>query len=103
VVNETFAVLSHPIRREIVERLTSGPATIGEATRGIAVSKPAITKHVRALEQAGVVSRRIEGRTHRLELKPAGLGEAADWLDAQRERWEHAFDAVEAYLAESAR
>src|SRR5581483_8951443 len=99
MVNQSFAALAHPIRREIVERLAAGPATIGEATTGFRVSKPAITKHVRALEQAGVVARHVEGRTHRLVLTPAGLDEAADWLDRQRERWEQALDAVETYLA----
>ena len=54
-LDRSFLALSHPVRRTIVARLASGPATIGEAARGLAVSKPAVTKHVKALEAAGVV------------------------------------------------
>src|ERR1700710_293049 len=84
VVNDPFRALAHPIRRGIVERLAEGPATVGQATPGFGVSKPAISKHVKVLEGTGVVARVIEGRTHRLSLDPEALGEAADWLDKQR-------------------
>ena len=67
-----------------VERLSAGPATVGEATSGFGVSKPAISKHVKLLEETGVVTRLVEGRTHRLSLAPSALGEAAAWMDAQR-------------------
>ena len=70
MVNNSFKALSHPIRREIVERLAVGPATVGEVTRGFGVSKPAISKHLKVLEETGVVTRVIEGRTHRLSLEP---------------------------------
>ena len=78
MVNDPFKALSHPIRRGIVERLAVGPATVGEATGGFGVSKPAISKHVKVLEETGVVKRTIEGRTHRLSLWPAGLEAAAE-------------------------
>jgi DNA-binding transcriptional ArsR family regulator len=100
MVNDPFRVLSHPIRRGIVERLGDGPATVGEASDGFGVSKPAISKHLKVLEEAGVVMRSIDGRTHRLFLAPAALGEATDWMDRQRARWERAFDAVGEYLEE---
>jgi DNA-binding transcriptional ArsR family regulator len=100
VVNDPFRVLAHPIRRGILERLAVGPATVGEATAGFGVSKPAISKHLKVLEEAGVVVRAIDGRTHRLELDATALREAADWLDRQRALWEHMFDAVEEYLRE---
>ena len=61
---------SHPIRRGIVERLAAGPATVGDATAGFGVSKPAISKHLKVLEETGVVTRVVEGRTHRLSLDP---------------------------------
>ena len=102
MVNDPFRALSHPIRRGIVERLAAGPATVGEATAGFGVSKPAISKHLRVLEETGVVTRTVEGRTHRLSLEPAVLGEAADWMDRQRAVWERMFDVVDDYLKEDA-
>jgi DNA-binding transcriptional ArsR family regulator len=101
MVNDPFRALSHPIRRGIVERLASGPMTVGEAATGFGVSKPAISKHVRVLEDTGVVRRVVEGRTHRLSLEPDVLSVAADWMDHQRSLWEHLFDVVDEYLKET--
>jgi DNA-binding transcriptional ArsR family regulator len=100
VVNDPFKALSHPIRRGIVERLAAGSATVGEATAGFGVSKPAISKHLKVLEETGVVKRVVEGRLHRLSLEPAVLREAADWMDRQRVLWGHLFDVVDEYLKE---
>jgi DNA-binding transcriptional ArsR family regulator len=102
MVNDPFKALSHPIRRGIVERLAVGPATVGEATAGFGVSKPAISKHLKVLEETGVVTREVDGRTHRLTLAPAVLSEAADWMDHQRAQWGRLFDAVDDYLKEQA-
>ena len=101
VVNDPFRALSHPIRRGIVERLGAGPATVGEATGGFGVSKPAISKHLKVLEETGVVRREVVGRTHRLSLEPDVLSEAADWMDRQRAVWGRLFDVVDEYLKES--
>ena len=92
--------LSHPIRRGIVERLAAGPATVGDATGGFGVSKPAISKHLKVLEETGVVTRVVEGRTHRLSLEPDVLSVAADWMDHQRALWGRLFDVVDEYLKE---
>jgi DNA-binding transcriptional ArsR family regulator len=100
MVNDPFRALSHPIRRGIVERLAAGPATVGEATSGFGVSKPAISKHLRVLEETGVVTRVVEGRTHRLSLDTYTLDEAADWMDRQRSLWGRLFDVVDDYLKE---
>src|SRR4051812_27488470 len=100
MVNDPFRALSHPIRRGIVERLAEGPATVGEATRGFGVSKPAISRHLRVLEETGVVSRVVDGRTHRLSLEPDVLSVAADWMDRQRAHWVRLFDVVDEYLQE---
>ncbi len=100
MVNDPFRALSHPIRRGIVERLAESPASVGEATRGFGVSKPAISKHLKVLEETGVVSRVVEGRTHRLSLETEVVGEAAAWLDRQRALWGRMFDVVEEYLEE---
>lgn len=81
-----------------MERLASGPATVGEATAGFGVSKPAISKHLRALEESGLVVRRIEGRTHRLELDLDALSQSVEWIDRQRAIWERMIDVVEHYL-----
>jgi DNA-binding transcriptional ArsR family regulator len=100
MANDAFKALAHPLRRGIVERLSGGAATVGEATRDLGVSKPTISRHLKLLEEAGVVSRVIEGRTHRLALRPETLAEASDWLEIQRERWERLFDVVGDYLEE---
>ena len=100
MVNDPFKALSHPIRRGIVERLAEGPATVGDATSGFGVSKPAISKHLRVLEETGVVNRVVVGRTHRLSLDPDVMSEAADWMDRQRALWGRLFDVVDEYLQE---
>ena len=102
MANDAFAALAHPIRREIVERLSGGAATVGETSQGLGVSKPTISRHVRLLEEAGVVTRVIDGRTHRLGLRPETLADAAEWIENQRTRWEALFDAVGEYLEERA-
>ena len=100
MANSVFKALAHPLRRDIVERLSAGAATVGEATRDLGVSKPTISRHLKLLEEAGVVTRVIDGRTHRLQLEPQALADAADWIESQRVRWERLFDVVEEYLEE---
>ena len=100
MVNNSFRALAHPIRQEIVERLATGPATVGEVTRDFDVSKPAISKHLKVLEETGVVTRVVKGRTHVLSLETEALGEAADWMDRQRAIWTRLFDVVDDYLKE---
>ena len=95
-----FRALAHPTRRDIVERLSGGATTVSEATRDLGVSKPTISRHLKMLEDAGVVTRVIEGRNHRLALRPETLGDASDWIDHQRTRWERLFDVVGDYLDE---
>jgi DNA-binding transcriptional ArsR family regulator len=100
MANDPFSALAHPIRREIVERLSSGVATVGEASKDLGVSKPTISRHLKRLEDAGVVTRVIDGRTHRLRLRPETLADTAQWIENQRRRWERLFDAVGDYLEE---
>ena len=102
MANDMFAALAHPMRREIVERLSDGPASVGEVTRGFGVSKPTISRHLKLLEEAGVVSREVDGRNHRLALRPDTLAEASEWIDRQRRRWEALFDVLGEYLEERA-
>lgn len=100
MANDPFTALAHPLRRDIVERLSGGTATVGEVTRDFGVSKPTISRHLKMLEEAGVVSRVIDGRTHRLSLEPETLAETSDWIDTQTARWERLFDVVGEYLDE---
>jgi DNA-binding transcriptional ArsR family regulator len=102
MANDTFTALAHPLRRQIVERLSGGAATVGEVSRDFRVSKPTISRHLKLLEEAGVVSRVIDGRRHRLALRPDTLAEASEWIESQRLRWEALFDAVGDYLEERA-
>jgi DNA-binding transcriptional ArsR family regulator len=74
--------------------------TVGEATGGFGVSKPTISRHVKMLEEAGVVVRTVDGRTHRLGLDLAALAGAVDWIDRQRAIWGRMFDVVDDYLEE---
>jgi len=97
-LDRSFLAFSHPVRRAIVERLTQGPATVGEASVGLAVSKPAVTKHLKLLEEAGVVTRTIRGREHILRLEPAAFRNASDWLELHRELWERKFAVIEQHL-----
>jgi len=108
-LDRTFAACAHPIRRGIVERLAAqeqpggeagDPLSVGEATRGFAVSKPAISRHLRVLEEAGAIVRVIDGRTHRLRLAEQPFADAGDWISRLRAMWERKFDVVERFLAE---
>jgi len=82
------------------ERLGAGAATVGDATAGFGVSKPAITKYVNVLEKTGVVTRAVEGRTHVLSLEVDVLREVAEWMDRQRAVWGRFMDVVDEYLKE---
>jgi DNA-binding transcriptional ArsR family regulator len=100
LLDRAFAACAHPIRRGIVERLADSELTVGEATSDFAVSKPAISRHLRVLEEAGAIVRVIDGRTHRLRLAEQPFAEAADWIGDLRKMWERKFDVVEQFLAE---
>ena len=99
-LDRSFLALAHPARRAIVERLVAGPATVGEASGGLGISKPAVTKHLKLLEGAGVVNRTVTGRKHVLSLEPGALRQAEQWLELHRELWERKFETVERHLRE---
>jgi len=99
-LDRTFAACSHPIRRGILERLTGGEMSVGEATSDFGVSKPAISKHLKVLEEAGAIVRVIDGRTHRLRIRERPLDDAQAWMARQHELWERKLDVVESYLRE---
>jgi DNA-binding transcriptional ArsR family regulator len=99
-LDDAFAALANPSRRGIVERLTAGPATVGQATAGLGVSKPAISRHLRILEGAGLVDRTVVGRTHRLALADHSLDAILAWLARHEALWQRKFDVIESYLEE---
>lgn len=94
----TFGALADPIRRAILTRLARGEATVGELARPFDVSRPAISKHLRVLERAGLVQRTRDGRVSRCELDAAPMREAADWVERYRGFWEGQLDALSRYL-----
>jgi DNA-binding transcriptional ArsR family regulator len=99
-LDATFAALAHPTRRAILARLASGQATVTELAAPFAMSQPAISKHLKVLEHAGLVSggREAQRRPRRLEPKP--LADATGWLERYREIWEGNFERLDAVLEE---
>ena len=102
-LDRSFLALAHPVRRGIVERLSQGPATVATATAGLGVSKPAISRHLKVLEEAGVLWRAVEGRTHRLSLDRRPLDDVSAWIERHRTIWEAKFDAVAEHLERKGR
>ena len=99
-LDATFAALADPTRRAILARLASGDATVAELAKPFAMSQPAISKHLKVLERAGLVSRGRDAqrRPRRLEAKP--LAEATEWLERYRDYWEDNYQRLDALLEE---
>ncbi len=99
-LDATFAALADPTRRAILVRLASGEASVAELAAPFAMSQPAISKHLKVLERAGLVSRGIDAqrRPSRLEARP--LAEANEWLERYREYWEASFLQLDSLLVE---
>lgn len=99
-LNATFAALADPTRRAILARLASGEASVAELAEPFAMSQPAISKHLKVLERAGLISRGLDAqrRPSRLEAKP--LAEATEWLERYRQFWEASFQRLDALLDE---
>src|SRR3954469_8305373 len=97
-LDKTFAALSDPTRRAIVERLADGEASVTELAAPFEMSLPAVSKHLKVLEKAGWIARgrRPRGRPCRLEPEP--LKEASDWLEEYRRLWEERLDRLDEYL-----
>ena len=100
-LDATFSALADPTRRAIVQRLAEGSATITELARPFHVSLPAISKHLRVLESAGLLKRHKQGRTHHCRLNAARLEEAGKWIERYRTFWEWQFEALDTYLQSS--
>jgi DNA-binding transcriptional ArsR family regulator len=100
-LNQTFAALADPTRRTILGLLAERDRTIGELAGRFTMSLPAVSKHVRVLERAGLTRIRREGRVRRCALRPEPMKEAAVWIARYREYWEASFDRLAGYLEES--
>ena len=97
-LDQTFSALSDPTRRAIVARLAAGEASVSEVAEPFAMSLPAVSKHLRVLEEAGLLARTKEGRVHRLRLVVESMQEASEWIAAYREFWEGRLDALAEFL-----
>ena len=94
----TFAALADPTRRGMLERLTQGPATVKELAEPFSLSLPAISKHLKVLEHAGLIERGREAQWRPAQLIAAPLKDVSLWLEQYRENWEESFDRLEEYL-----
>jgi DNA-binding transcriptional ArsR family regulator len=97
-IGETFTALADPTRRDILRRLAAGEQTISDLASPYAMSLNAVSKHVKVLEGARLIGRRVEGRTHHISLNAEPLADAVAWLEPYRAFWEGRLDALEAML-----
>ena len=99
-LSATFHALADPTRRAILARLTLGETSVTELARPFEMSGPAVTKHLKVLERAGLISRGREAQWRPAKLEAAPLKAISDWLDIYRRHWEQSFDRLDDYLAE---
>ena len=97
-LDHLFGALADPTRRVILDRLTRGEATVGELAGPFDMSRPAISKHLRVLERAGLVHRQVDGRLTRCSLRADSLRQASEWVDRYREYWDDQLDRFSSYL-----
>lgn len=99
-MSATFAALADPTRRAILARLASGETSVTEIAEPFDMSLPAVTKHLKVLERAGLISRSREAQWRPCKLEAKPLQAAADWVEQYRRFWEESFDRLEDYLSE---
>ncbi len=97
-LSATFAALSDPTRRAILERLARGEASVGELAEPFGISMPAISKHLKVLEKARLITRQKDAQWRRCQLSPQPLRTASDWIAQYQRFWEGQFDALARYL-----
>jgi DNA-binding transcriptional ArsR family regulator len=96
----TFAALSDPTRRAILKRLAAGERSVTELAKPFKISLPAVTKHLKVLQRAGLISRGREAQRRPCRLEAAPLKDAADWVEQYRQFWDERLDRLEDYLRE---
>jgi len=99
-LSTTFSALADPTRRAILARLVSGPATVKELSGPFRMSGPAVSKHLKVLERAGLIARGREAQWRPCQLQAAPLKQVADWVEHYRSFWDGSFDRLDAYLSE---
>lgn len=99
-LSTTFAALADPTRRAILARLATGPTTVKELSRPFPMSGPAISKHLKVLERAGLITRGRRAQWRPCQLKASPLRDADEWLERYRRFWEESFDRLDEYLGE---
>lgn len=100
LLDRTFAALADPTRRSILANLTEGERCVTDLAKPHRMSLPAISKHLRVLEKAGLVCRQRHGRVHRLKLDAKPMHEAQQWIEKYRRFWEESLDRLDTYLKE---
>jgi DNA-binding transcriptional ArsR family regulator len=99
-LDATFAALADPTRRAILARLASGEASVNDLCEPFNMTQPAISKHLKVLERAGLISRSRDAQRRPRRLEPAPLKEIADWVENYRQFWTESFDRLDDYLQE---
>lgn len=99
-LSRTLAALADPTRRAILHRLAAGEASVSDLAKPFRMSLPAVSKHLKVLERAGLIARGREAQWRPCRLQPAPLKDVAAWLEGYRQFWEQSFDRLEAYLQE---
>lgn len=102
-LDAVFSALSDPTRRAILSRLVDGDASVGELAAPFSMSQPAVSKHLKVLEQAGLVERSIDGARRPARLRPEPLAAANTWLEEYRALWEARFDQLDTLLRDMVR
>jgi DNA-binding transcriptional ArsR family regulator len=97
-LDRVFRALGDPTRRKLLARLTEGPAMVTELAKPFDMSLPAVGKHVRVLESAGLIERTIDGRVHRCALNALPLKSAGDWLECYQQFWSESLDSLSDYM-----
>jgi DNA-binding transcriptional ArsR family regulator len=97
-LTSVFAALADPTRRAIIERLALGEASAGQLAEPFGISKPAISKHLKVLENANLIVRKKDAQWHRFQLQSDSLKVASDWIDRYQKFWEDQLDALSDYL-----
>ena len=101
-LSQTFSALADPTRRAILARLATGAATVGELAEPFDMSLPAVSRHLKVLNDAGLIQRHTEAQWRRCELRGEGMRAAADWIEFYRKFWEESFDRLDAFLKRTA-
>ena len=102
ILDAQFSALADPQRRAILARLARGDATVSELQRPLGISQPAVSRHLKLLEEAGLIEQTRVAQARPRRLKPQGLDAARSWIEELRDLWNDSFDRLEAFLADPA-